>query len=524
MQKWYRSLPITRKLTVSILMIELLVLVLMYQVIEVLIQQNITERFQQEIILFSPKLGVHCLRQEEQNFNCREHIETRTGFSLLKIIELNAQKQPTAIDGIASTENEPLPKWLGEQLDKTSNPSSTMQYAFDVSKENGKTIGKALIWQDNFLPDSETNFLFLKMDISNLNLLSRNIWITYTITTFVLIFTTYFIIWRLVLEMIKKPFHQATNALDAIAGGEFTVRLDPHDRKDEIGHLFQGINQMADQLEEMFSEVSYQMEEQRTLSNELLIREQEIKALNESLEERVLQRTEELQQANRDLEAFSYSVSHDLRQPIQIISGYVDILDSSSPQTEKYIHSMGVIRQNLQYMESMIQDILILSRAGRSKLEISPVDTQSMVSMILDMQTVRHPDNTFEISTSELPVIEADPTLLQQIFQNLISNAIKFSLKAPISKIEVGYHQKDNEKYFFVRDNGVGFDPKKSEEVFTVFQRLHAAKDFPGNGIGLSIVKRAIERHEGSIWVETEIGQGSCFMFTLCPATDPGPD
>ncbi len=247
--------------------------------------------------------------------------------------------------------------------------------------------------------------------------------------------------------------------------------------------------------------------------------EQAIRDLNESL----AARTAQLETANRDLEGFSYSVSHDLRTPLRAIDGFSRILveEYSAQLDEEALRLLGIIRDNTEQMGQLIEDILEFSRMGRFEIKAAEVDMTTLVDgawqelrQTLDGRRVR-----FELEP--LPKAYGDPAMLRRVVTNLLVNALKFTRPREETLITVGGSTDGAEARYFVRDNGVGFDMRYYDRLFGVFQRLHAADEFPGTGIGLAIIKRIISRHRGRVWAEGKVGEGATFFFTL-PAKEAG--
>ena len=243
--------------------------------------------------------------------------------------------------------------------------------------------------------------------------------------------------------------------------------------------------------------------------------EKEIQKLNNELEKRVADRTRQLTEVNRNLESFTYTVSHDLRAPLRAISGYSSILlldlKDIPEKDRKYLESL---RQNAHDMGRLIDDLLDFSRLGIRSLEKGAVQPALLVKDILtDLRTNPSSANV-EFRVGDLPPCQADPGLLKQVYANLIGNALKFSRKKEHPVVEIGSLTEDGRLVYFVRDNGVGFDMRYSDKIFGLFQRLHGAEEYEGTGVGLAIVQRIIEIHGGRIWVESEIDKGTTFYFT----------
>ncbi len=246
----------------------------------------------------------------------------------------------------------------------------------------------------------------------------------------------------------------------------------------------------------------------------------ELERLNRELEDRVRSRTAQLEAANKELEAFSYSVSHDLRAPVRHIDGFVKLLEREQPPaTEKAAHYLRTIASSSHRMANLIDDLLALSRTGRAPLEMRSVALGALVEeVIVDLR----PDmarRKIEWRVAPLPAVRGDPSLLRVVLQNLLENAVKYTKLQPTAVVEVGSLRLDEgDTAIFVRDNGVGFDMRYSDRLFGVFQRLHRAEDFEGTGIGLATARRVIHRHGGRMWGEGEPGRGACFYFTVEPA------
>jgi light-regulated signal transduction histidine kinase (bacteriophytochrome) len=240
----------------------------------------------------------------------------------------------------------------------------------------------------------------------------------------------------------------------------------------------------------------------------------------------VHQRTAELDAANKELEAFSYSVSHDLRAPLRHISGFAELLqnhlkDHIDDKARRYLHT---ITSSAGRMGRLIDDLLAFSRIGRSQLAPQRVRlgdiTREAREEIIAQNGVG--TRTIQWQIDELPDVQGDPAMLRQVMVNLLSNAVKYSAPRPTARIEVGSRREKDEVVVYVRDNGVGFDMQYADKLFGVFQRLHRADEFEGTGVGLANVGRIIRRHGGRVWAEGQVDQGASFYFSL-PLTRPRP-
>jgi signal transduction histidine kinase len=289
---------------------------------------------------------------------------------------------------------------------------------------------------------------------------------------------------------ITTPLRKVTEAAEAVADSRPHVQV-RIDRQDEIGRLADSFNTMAKRVELARMDLELQVE----------------------------LRTSELRAANRELEAFSYSVSHDLRAPLRAIAGFVQILDEEHRATldDQGRHYLGRVKVNAQRMGELIDDLLAFSRIGRTTMVRQTVDLTAIAETIA-RDLIAASGRSIELKVSSLHPCFGEGALINQVFVNLISNAIKFTAKVAHPVITIGCSSNGVNTYF-VRDNGVGFDERYAEKLFGVFQRLHRSDEYEGTGVGLAIVHRIITRHGGRVWAEGKPNEGATFYFTLPSAT-----
>jgi len=300
----------------------------------------------------------------------------------------------------------------------------------------------------------------------------------------------------------KKERHSIMKGFEEGAVDYLSKPLDPEVTKAKVAVLLK---------------IQLQKRELIEKNRSLEIADSQIQQLNSELQKNIVQ----LEVVNKELESFSYSISHDLQAPLRILNGHSAILleDYGDTLDDEAKRLLGSIRRNTQKMNDLIKDLLKFSKSGRQEVEKSEIDTTKLVSTILlELETSTPPKATI-ILNPLLPVF-ADCSLVTQVWINLISNAIKYSAKKENPKIEIGSIQHENEVVHYVKDNGVGFDTAYADKLFGVFQRLHKASDFEGNGVGLAIVKRIISKHGGRVWAESKPNEGASFYFSL-PGVPP---
>src|SRR5664279_483502 len=271
-------------------------------------------------------------------------------------------------------------------------------------------------------------------------------------------------------------------------------------------------------------ELAYQNEEKEKRAAELLITNRELKQaeadirqLNDELEQKVIERTSQLESVNKELESFSYSVSHDLRAPIRAINAYTTILveDYSEKMDSEGAKVLNSIMRNSKKMGELIDDLLAFSKLGRKQVTFSEINMKALVNLVREELLFQNGEILPVFDIRALPPAKGDQSLIKQVWINLISNAIKYSKYNLNIHISVGAFKKGNQIVYYVKDDGAGFDMLYYDKLFGVFQRLHSQEEFEGTGIGLAIVQKIVNRHNGTVWAESTVNKGASFYFSL---------
>ncbi len=227
-------------------------------------------------------------------------------------------------------------------------------------------------------------------------------------------------------------------------------------------------------------------------------------------------RTEELLTANRDLQSFAYSISHDLRNPVSLIIGFGELIKESGENlSEEQIDALNRIISEGKRVKEIINDLLRLTRIGAQELSFSRINLSEIARDSVEGFGITYDISRYKIEIEPQMIVIADAGLIRLLMDNLIGNALKFSSKTDSPRIWIGKEKKEGKTVYYIKDNGIGFDVDKSDRIFDPFVRVHSSRDYPGTGIGLSIVRRIVERHRGKIWVSTELNKGTTFFFTL---------
>jgi signal transduction histidine kinase len=318
-------------------------------------------------------------------------------------------------------------------------------------------------------------------------------------------------------SLITKPlFSIVAIAREVVTSRQYTLRAEKIS-EDETGTLVDAFNDMLAVIENRTHAMESANQKLAAESAKHAQARETIMQLNEELEDKVLERTEQLQATNQELESFCYSVSHDLRGPLRSISGFTQALREELPkelpgEATRYIERVVAATRR---MSQLIDDLLNLSRVSRGELIRQQLDLTEMARDVVRELQARDPNYKPDVSVWQGMTTQADPKLLRIVFENLLGNAWKFSSKKDNPRIVVGVMKDGPREVYFVRDNGAGFDMRYADKLFGAFQRLHAMNEFPGTGIGLATVQRIIHRHGGRIWFDSAPDNGASFYFTL---------
>lgn len=299
------------------------------------------------------------------------------------------------------------------------------------------------------------------------------------------------ILQRSITNRLLSLVHKTKQVTDT---GDYSVRVSTEGH-DEVGVLSGAFNNMLSQIE---------------------TQNHEIVSFNQNLENKVAERTQQLQEANKELEAFSYTVSHDLRAPLRAISGFTAMYEEEYENVldERGRKLLGVVKNNANKMGTLIDDLLAFARLGRKEISKSPIDMETLCRNVL-FDLNKSIDHHAQVNIGPLLPVKADSSLMEHVISNLLSNAIKYSSKKDNPVVEIKCERKNGELIYSVADNGAGFDMAYANKLFGVFQRLHSAEEFKGTGVGLAIVQRIINKHGGRIWAQAKAGEGATFYFSL---------
>jgi len=350
-------------------------------------------------------------------------------------------------------------------------------------------------FQSVFQGDRNLGTLYLKSDMGAMYERFQR-YGTIVILVIALSFFLAYLLSKSLQKRISKPILALAETAKAISDlHDYSVRAIKFD-EDELGLLTDAFNQMLIQIQEQ---------------------NREIISFNQKLEQKVMERTHEMETANKELEAFSYSVSHDLRSPLRSIHGYMKIL--SEEYTDQFDDEarrlVSIILKNAKRMGQLIDDLLAFSRLGRKELLKQNVSMKDMINQVWEEHVQNAGERHIELVLKEVPDAYVDNVTIRQLWVNLVSNAIKYTRHKKDAVVEVGSEEGNDMLTYYIKDNGAGFDMRYYDKLFGVFQRLHSDKEFEGTGVGLAIVQRIVSKHGGTIWAEAKPNEGATFYFTV---------
>lgn len=377
----------------------------------------------------------------------------------------------------------------------------SLQKAMDDAIAGNKSLADASTWSLPFQPSDRVRDLFNTMESDERALLTeRSASVRANVARTRLVLLIACVLTAIILSaaafLVQREILMRANVEGGLRRAQEMLGVKFEGQRAELGHV----------LEDLHAHI-------RARSKA----EAEVRELNTHLGQRVKQRTAELEEMNRELEAFSYSVSHDLRAPLRHLDGFSRILQQTyGPQLpEGAQHYIERIRSAAKHMSELVEDLLQLARVGRQAMRC---ELQPLRMLVEEARREVEPESVerdvrWEIGS--LPELEVDPGLFRLVFTNLFSNAVKFTRDRQIATIEVGSFEGNGMSVIFVRDNGAGFDPHHADKLFGVFQRLHRQDEFEGTGIGLATVHRIVQKHGGRVWAESEVNKGACFYFSV---------
>ena len=357
--------------------------------------------------------------------------------------------------------------------------------------------------------------VYLRSDYELVDRLARYLGILSGVMLLSLLVALLIVVW--LQARVTGPILAITDAARRVVSKrDYSLRVE-RTTEDEIGYLVDAFNDM---LAEIGRRTEANEASSRKLEHEVAERrraEDELRQLNLELEQRVSDRTAQLESANKELEAFSYSVSHDLRAPLRAVTGFSTMLveDHGADLNKEAHRKLDVIISEATRMGSLIDDLLAFSRLGRKVMQVTELNMTELARASYAHLQQQHEGAPVSFRLGTLPQGRGDSVLLGQVWTNLLSNALKFSSHREHPIIEVNAISDEKEHIYFVRDNGAGFDPRYQSKLFEVFQRLHDASEFPGTGVGLALVRRIVSRHGGRVWAESKPDAGATFYFTL---------
>lgn len=401
--------------------------------------------------------------------------------------------QPHIVAAGIYDKNGDLFSYYPQDLPRTAFPPTVKEEGYHF--EDSYLVGIQPIKQ----LDGRLGTLYLKSDLGAMMTQLKLYGIIALLVTVVSVLLAYMLSKRMQ-RTIAKPILSLVNTAKAISEKQdYSVRATRFGN-DELGLLTDAFNHML---------------------TEIVARNRKIQAFNQELEQKIADRTRQLEDANKELESFSYSVSHDLRAPLRSIDGYSRILleDYYGKLDEDGRRILNTVIKNALKMGRLIDDLLAFSKIGKQELSKITLDMKALTKIVVSELEALHQDKGFRITIHPMPKIEGDSAMMRQVLTNLISNAMKYSMKKENPVIEIGCRMQNGHCTYYVKDNGAGFDMRYYDKLFGVFQRLHGDSEFEGTGVGLALVHRVISKHGGEVWAEGKVDKGATFYFSL-PVSD----
>lgn len=475
---------------------------------------------QVHIGVISPSLINACFRKMENLYLPVSKLIRSTGGTPIGVLVVS-------VDLVAVISNSPDNVWILEDGSYLNRPADVavgggtnaltdfpeladLLSAKKTAIVHGAGSGQTWVWSPLVLDQDHQELLWVANAVDESSVtqaLKRFLWLALSIT--LALAALVFLLARRIAARTEALKDRIIDTVESIIRGENTA-----------GFAWQGpaeIRTLGHELEQLATSHRQLESERNNVEAQLAAEKERVVTLNKTLEQRVAERTHELALANRELKAFSYSVSHDLRAPLRAINGFVEILleDHAATLNEEALECAQRIRHSGWRMSELIDDLLALSMASRQELRYEPVDLSAVVREIVATLREHEPDRAVKLTIQDGVATDGDRQLLKIALQNLLSNAWKYTGRTADAHIEFGCDDVDGQRHFYVRDNGAGFDMAQADRLFTPFARLHEAHEYEGTGVGLATVQRIVERHAGRIRAQGESGKGATFYFTL---------
>lgn len=496
--KAFRNLPIRRKLVFAFLGITSAALLLACTAFIVHEVKEFKIALARNLTVLADALGKNCTAALSFA-NEGDAAETLQALSF----------EPSVIAGALYTEN-------GELFASYSNSQSEVDFPMNAGKDGSGFDEEYLqLFRPVELNGKRIGTIYLKASLEGVRDRIRSY---IGISTMVLV-GSLLVTWLLAAgfqRIISEPILSLVGASRLIIEKkDYSVRV-PLKTEDELGQLTDSFNQMLADIQERDRELVQANVELHQQIDARGLAEEQLKVLNEQLEQRVADRTEELQRSNQELEQFAYVASHDLQEPLRMVSSYMQLIERRykgklDADADQFI---DFAVDGAKRMQALIQALLAYSRVGSRGKPLEPTSCSKVLEEVLSNLQIAIEEAGATVTHDELPMVMADATQLSQLLQNLISNALKFrGTEAPL--IHIGAKKEKGNWKFSVRDNGIGIEKQFFDRIFVIFQRLHTRGEYPGTGIGLAVCRKIVERHGGRIWLESEPGKGTTFYFTI---------